>query len=64
MSIEDLESRRSALIKKNQELAAQKQFHMVRNNKNLVDLMQEQIDENNQAIASFDRLIENEFNFG
>ena len=64
MSIKDLETRRSALVKKNQELAAQKQFHMARNNKNIVDLMQEQIDKNNQVIASFDRLIENEFNFG
>ena len=64
MSLKDLEIRRASLVRENEELAAQKQFHSARKNSNIADLVQEQIDENNQTIASFDRLIENEFNFG
>ena len=64
MSLKDLELRRAALVAENQYLTARKQFWSVRNFNNLVKRDQELIDQNNLLIASIDRRIENEFNFG
>ena len=64
MSINDLERRRDALIAKGQYLATRKQFWADRNFSNLVKRDQELIDQNNEELASIDRRIEYEFNFG
>ena len=64
MSIKDLETRRAIIAAENNDLARQKQFYVSRNYSNLANIVQDKIDENNKAIESIDRRIENAFNYG